>query len=86
MLSVPTYWRGFGRDTHPNTHLHDVIKNVDIIYPWTIGRYNNEETYNNYKSKQKGDIEWCKQNKVDYAATIFPGFSWHNLNPQSPFN
>lgn len=86
MLGVPTYWREFGRDTDPNTQLHDVIKNVDIIHPWTIGRYNNEETYNNYKSVQKGDIEWCKQNKVGYAATVFPGFSWSNLNPKSPFN
>jgi glycoprotein endo-alpha-1,2-mannosidase len=86
MLGVPTYWREFGNDTDPDHHLHDVIKNVDIIHPWTIGRFGNEAGYNKYKEVQKGDIAWCKQNHVDYAATVFPGFSWSNLNHNSPFN
>jgi len=86
MLGVPTYWRELGRDTDPNPRLHEVIKKVDLIHPWTIGRYKDEETYAKYKEVQKGDIAWCKENKVDYAATVFPGFSWSNLNPRSPFN
>ncbi len=86
MLGVPTYWREFGRDTEPNTHLHDVIKKVDIIHPWTVGRYNNEEGYTKYMEVQKADIKWCSENKVDYAATVFPGFSWSNLNPTSRFD
>jgi glycoprotein endo-alpha-1,2-mannosidase len=86
MLGVPTYWREFGRDTDPNTRLHDVIKKVDIIHPWTIGRYNNEEGYFKYMEVQKADIKWCSENNVDYAATVFPGFSWSNLNPTSRFD
>jgi hypothetical protein len=86
MLGLPTYWREFGNDTDPDARLHEVIKKVDIIHPWTIGRYKDEETYNKYKEVQKGDIAWCNENKVDYAATVFPGFSWSNLNPRSPFN
>ncbi len=86
MLGLPTYWREFGRDTDPNTRLHEVIKKVDIIHPWTVGRYRDEESYTKYSEVQKADIAWCRENKVDYAATVFPGFSWSNLNPKSPFD
>jgi hypothetical protein len=86
MLGLPTYWREYGSDTEPDTRLADVIRQVDIIHPWTVGRYKDEATYDQYRDVQKGDIAWCRENKVDYAATVFPGFSWHNLNPGSPFN
>jgi len=86
MLGLPTYWREFGRDTDPDPRLHEIIKKVDLVHPWTIGRYNNKETYDKYREVQKGDIAWCRENKVDYAATVFPGFSWSNLNPHSPFD
>lgn len=87
MLGVPTYWRELGRDTDPDPHLHEVIKRVDLIHPWTVGRYRDKETYTKYNEQvQKGDIEWCRQNGVEYAATVFPGFSWSNLNRNSPFD
>ncbi|HVY75028.1 MAG TPA: glycoside hydrolase family 71/99-like protein [Puia sp.] len=86
MLGVPTYWRELNKDTDPNPHLLDVIKKVDIIHPWTIGRFKDEAGYDEYSEIQRGDMAWCKENKVDYAATVFPGFSWSNLNPKSPFN
>jgi glycoprotein endo-alpha-1,2-mannosidase len=86
MLGVPTYWREFGNDTEHDEKLHEVIKAVDIIHPWTVGRYKDEQTYNKYKNVQAGDVAWCKQNGVDYAATVFPGFSWSNLNPTSLFD
>ncbi len=86
MLGVPTYWREFGNDTDPDVKLHEVIKMADIIHPWTVGRYKDAQSYAVYNKVQAGDIEWCKQNQVDYAATVFPGFSWSNLNPQAPFN
>lgn len=86
MLGVPTYWREFGNDAIKDTHLHDLIKKVDIIHPWTIGRYADETKYNTYQEVQKGDFAWCKENKVDYAPTVFPGFSWHNLNLTAKFD
>jgi glycoprotein endo-alpha-1,2-mannosidase len=86
MLGLPTYWREYGSDTDPDTRLADVIKQVDIIHPWTVGRYHDSAGYEKYKEVEQGDVAWCKANHVDYAATVFPGFSWHNLNPGSPFN
>jgi glycoprotein endo-alpha-1,2-mannosidase len=86
MLGVPTYWRTLDKDTEKDPYLHEVIKKVDIIHPWTVGRYADTTSYMTYSKVQEGDVSWCKANKVDYAATVFPGFSWSNLNPKSPFN
>ncbi|WP_457289497.1 glycoside hydrolase family 71/99-like protein [Pedobacter sp. UYP24] len=86
MLGVPTYWREFGNDTMKDPTLHELIKKVDIVHPWTVGRYANESAYNRYAEVQRGDISWCKANKVDYVGVVYPGFSWHNMNPRSPSN
>ncbi len=87
MLGVPTYWREFGSDTEKNPELHALIKKVDVIHPWTVGRYRSIDQYNSkYSDVLKGDMAWCKENHVDYAPTCFPGFSWHNLNLKSKFN
>jgi glycoprotein endo-alpha-1,2-mannosidase len=86
MLGLPTYWREAGNDADPDPRVLELIKTADVIHPWTVGRYRDENGYKKYSEIQIGDIAWCKENKVDYAATVFPGFSWHNLNPGSPFN
>jgi hypothetical protein len=86
MLGMPTYWRTLDRDTEPDPHIHDVIRKVDIIHPWTVGRYKDEKEVKAYSEMQQQDIAWCKANKVHYVATAFPGFSWSNLNPTSPFD
>jgi glycoprotein endo-alpha-1,2-mannosidase len=85
LLGVPTYWRDFGNDTEKDPHLHDILRKVDIIHPWFVGRYN-ETSYPQFQSRIVDDISWCKANKVDYVPTVFPGFSWHNMNPRSPQN
>ncbi len=86
MLGVPTYWREFGRDTAKDPRLHEVLKKIDIIHPWTIGRFGNETAYKSYAEVQKGDFEWTKANNVDYVPVVFPGFSWHNMNPKDQFD
>ena len=79
MLGVPYFWRTLGRDTEDDPFLHQMIKeNVDIVMPWAVGRYN----YNTYDSISAGlsaDMQWCRDNKVDYVPLVFPGFSWGNL-------
>ena len=30
----------------------------------------------------KPDIEWCQRHKKDYLPVVFPGFSWHNMQPE----
>lgn len=86
MLGMPTYWRSLTNDTEPDSRIHDVIRMADIIHPWTIGRYKNEAEFLNYSRVQQDDLAWCNENSVDYAATVFPGFSWSNLYPEFPFD
>jgi hypothetical protein len=33
------------------------------------------------RARQAQDIEWCKERGKDYLPVVFPGFSWHNMNP-----
>lgn len=79
-LGVPTYWREFGRDIRKEDQpkLHELIKLIDVVHPWTPGRYKNAETYEAYKPNIAKDIAWAKANGIDFAAGVFPGFSWYN--------
>ena len=85
LVGVPTYWRDFGSDTEKDPHLLDVLKKADIIHPWFVGRFD-EAKYPAFYERISFDIAWCKDNKLDYVPTVFPGFSWHNMNPRSPQN
>jgi hypothetical protein len=85
LLGVPTYWRDFGNDTEKDPRLHDVLRKADIIHPWFVGRYN-ETSYPQFQHRIADDIAWCKANKLDYVPVVFPGFSWHNMNPRSAQN
>jgi len=85
LLGVPTYWRTLNQDTQPNELLHSIIRKADIVHTWLVGRFN-EDTYPKFNEIIRQDIAWCKQNKVDYVPTVFPGFSWHNMKPESPTN
>jgi hypothetical protein len=86
LLGVPTYWRELRKDTENDPRLHEVLRKVDIVHPWTVGRFSNDSTYQEYRQVQKADLQWCKQNKVDYVPVVFPGFSWHNMYAKSPAN
>ena len=77
MLGVPYYWRTLSKDTENDPMLYDLIKKVDIIMPWAVGRYK----LGNFDPKQiQEDMQWAAQNKVDYVPLAFPGFSWANMN------
>lgn len=85
MLGVPAYWRELRQDAVSDPHLLEVIRKIDIVHPWFVGRYN-EDSFPKFQGRVKDDIAWCKQNKVDYVPTVFPGFSWHNMYAKSPQN
>lgn len=79
LLGVPYYWRTMTKDTEASDQLHPLIKSVDVIMPWAVGRYNSETYTAVSGSTLAGDVAWCQQNKVDYVPLVFPGFSWGNL-------
>ena len=79
MLGVPYFWRTLSKDTENNPLLHTLIKNsIDIVMPWAVGRYDSN-TYTSVAAELPKDIQWCRENHVDYVPLVFPGFSWGNL-------
>jgi hypothetical protein len=85
LLGVPTWWRELKFDTQDDPFLHTLIRKIDIVHPWFVGRYN-EETYPKFRKRIKDDIAWCTQNGLDYAPVAFPGFSWKNMRPNDAFD
>lgn len=84
MLGVPTYWREGRNDAVSTKDLLPLIKKVDIIMPWFVGRYG-PDSYASFAPLVKSDITWCKTNKVGYAPLCFAGSSDLNMHPNNGF-
>lgn len=82
LIGVPTHWRKLEMDCINDTTLHRLIRKCDVVMPWFVGRFN-ENNFAPYAQLVKEDIVWCKENKVDYAPLAFPGFSWLNMAKNS---
>ena len=52
---------------------------VDIISPWTVGRYTNSNCISWITSNGVSEKAWCNTNNKEYLPVIWPGFSWSNL-------
>jgi hypothetical protein len=82
LIGSPTYWRKLNDDCLSDTVLHQLIRKCDIVMPWFVGRFN-QKNITEMSDVVKGDLEWCKKNKVDYAPLAYPGFSWINMRKDS---
>ncbi len=82
MLGVPTFWRDLNADCINDPYLHELIKKCDIVLPWMVQRFSPllHNDMDRYRDVILSDIKWCKENNVDYAPCVCPGFSWHNLS------
>jgi hypothetical protein len=76
--SVPTFWRdgvgdsksGYGR----------VYKAMDVISPWLVGRYSSTAKFDDlFYGVFLKDLRLTSSRQQGYAPTVFPGFSWTNL-------
>ena len=82
MLGVPTFWRDLNADCNPDPYLHELIRQADIVLPWTVQRFSPllHNDMDRYRDVMLADIRWCKENGIDYVPCVCPGFSWHNLS------
>lgn len=81
MLGIPYYWRTLGSDTTGDKQLHELVKQADIISPWSVGRYSNskdvkDRVLNQMLIPDKQELDTLGKT---YLPVIFPGFSWFNL-------
>ncbi|MCR9200423.1 MAG: glycoside hydrolase family 71/99-like protein [Planctomycetaceae bacterium] len=80
MLGVPTGWRTGTRDSIEDDRLPGILKQADVLSPWTPGRYRNgAEAERHGRKTWAPDVAWCRQNDLQFLPVVFPGFSWHNL-------
>ncbi len=84
---TPSYWLGLNRDANPDPAWKAVYQAMDVIQPWSVGRYSDLAGVDRWKTEQLvPDLAATKEHHQLYMPVIFPGFSWHNLNPNSPQN
>jgi hypothetical protein len=90
MLGVPSYFTELNVDTNSDAFLHEVIESADIIFPWYVQRFTPllHAEFLRYFEQVKSDKAWSDARGVDFAALVYPGFSWYNLSSdtQKPFN
>jgi hypothetical protein len=80
MLGVPYNWRTLSGDCVDDERFHASLKKwVDIIMPWSVGRYRNNNAETAITNTMTADLQWCKTNHIDYVPAVMPGFSWHNM-------
>ena len=75
MLGTGNNWR-----TLPADAGGALLEQVDIISPWTVGRFNSPADATAFHARTlPDDLAWCKAHAKDYYPVAFPGFSWKNL-------
>jgi hypothetical protein len=87
MAGVPTGWRTLNRDSVADRTLLDVLRLADIVSPWTVGRYDSPQgAARHAETCWKPDMALCREHGQGYLPVVFPGFSWHNMRPEAPWN
>ncbi len=84
---VPSYWRTLNRDSETDAAWTQIYRSYDVLNPWAVGRYTNQDQTNAYLQEVTlPDLKNTAAHGQEYMPVIFPGFSWSNLFPGSPAN
>jgi hypothetical protein len=84
---VPARWRTLTRDSQSDPEWASVYRSFDIISPWTVGRFRDPEGIDRFYAEEVAqDLLETRRLGIEYMPVVFPGFSWHNMNPTAPFN
>ena len=87
MGGVPTYWRTLSRDADPNPEWSDVYRSFDVLSPWSVGRFADDDGVRNYvRDTLAGDAAETGALGIDLVPVVWPGFSWSHLMPGEPLN
>ena len=84
---TPARWRTLTADARPDPAWADVYATMDVVQPWTIGRYSTPEAVDRWKDDVLvPDLNLLTAKHQIYMPVIFPGFSWHNLRRNAKEN
>lgn len=81
LLGVPYHWEKQQHDAVSDELFHEILKQADLVSPWSVGRYRTVDQAQEMMGKHlAADSSWTSQHKLGYMPVIFPGFSWRNLS------
>jgi len=77
---VPAGWRKGEGDASANSGWSRIWPELDVISPWTVGRYHDDDSADKYRDDTlKPDFAFSQSLGLDYMPVVFPGFTWSNL-------
>ncbi|MEM1212526.1 MAG: glycoside hydrolase family 71/99-like protein [Planctomycetota bacterium] len=80
MLGVPYWWRENVRDAEGHERFHELLRRVEIVSPWSVGRVRDPRTAaSRVDQVLRPDLAWTRRAGNAYLPVISPGFSWVNL-------
>ena len=78
---VPAGWRDLTDDSREDLEWSGIYESLDGIHPWHVGRWASLEGFESYfKTRIAYDATLCEELGILYMPTMWPGFSWHNMN------
>ena len=84
---VPTHWRTLTGDSSTDPAWAAVYRSYDIISPWTVGRYADDDGVRRFRRDLvEPDLAEAGRAGADYLPVVWPGFSWANLMPAESLN
>jgi hypothetical protein len=87
MGGVPSRWRTLSADAQKDAGWTEVYAMMDVVQPWTVGRYRDEAGADKWKDDYIApDLARTRENKQLYMPVVFPGFSWANLKKDAKPN
>jgi len=94
MGGVPGSWRTLTDDSLTDPGWADYYCSLNIISPWTVGRFATDaEVDGYYYPKMADDMARAAQCGAEYMPVVYPGTAFHNSNnglgpvpPNQPFN
>jgi hypothetical protein len=87
MGGAPARWRTLKADAAKDPGWSEVYRKMDVVQPWTVGRYRTNAQVDDWKKNElEPDVAELRKNGQVYMPVVFPGFSWYNLNRDSPKN
>lgn len=87
MGGVPARWRTLSRDAMDDPGWKDVYAQMDVIQPWSVGRYGDTAGADHWRQDVIApDLTTTRENRQLYMPVVFPGFSWANLKPDAKPN
>jgi hypothetical protein len=84
---IPARWRTLTRDSNTEQAWAQVYRSFDILSPWTVGRFRDDESTDRfYREEVQPDLIETNRLGLGYMPVAFPGFSWHNMNSTAASN